>query len=577
MPSDWPVPPPGQYPPPSPWGGSDLHGSAGDDALAPEIDGAPRRTNPLTVVVDVLRLATASALLFLQLTGGFAASNSDRGSGGYQVPWALYSMLILAVVVFGLRIAGWYCRTYVVGADAMTIEYGVIARHKRVIPYGRLQQIDVDQSLLMRLFSMCVLTIETAGSAQGKVKLGLLDVRLARGIRRHALARRADIQGTLRDVTVGQPVGETSERQGASAALPPPPPAAGSAMPHGAPLPPPPSSSSWSARPFAAAPEVVLARIDGGRLAVAGLTHHAVVTITPLLMLVGLALGVVIAPTVTGTSALLVVLSALAITAGLAAFMAINVLAIYLIGLYGYTLSEQGDDLHARFGLLDVRNLTIPRWRVQHVTIVDNPLRRMLGIVSITLHSAAATGVEETSGSSSASMLLGASQTQAAFEIPILNRADLDGFLHALMGGDWHVPTLTPRPPAARRRAIVRRVGALALIVVGPAFALPPGSLLLLAVPLLGIPWGLWAHQRAGYAEAPEVLVLARGVFHHRIELVPYTKVQSSFTVQNPMQRLSSLRTLHVNVAGSSADPRLSDMSAEAAIEYARDLPIRAG
>lgn len=77
--------------------------------------------------------------------------------------------------------------------------------------------------------------------------------------------------------------------------------------------------------------------------------------------------------------------------------------------------------------------------------------------------------------------------------------------------------------------------------------------------------------------EAPEVLVLARGVFHHRIELVPYTKVQSSFTVQNPMQRLSSLRTLHVNVAGSSADPRLSDMSAEAAIEYARDLPIRAG
>jgi hypothetical protein len=41
------------------------------------------------------------------------------------------------------------------------------------------------------------------------------------------------------------------------------------------------------------------------------------------------------------------------------------------------------------------------------------------------------------------------------------------------------------------------------------------------------------------------------------------------------MQRLSHLRTLHLNVAGRSADPRLSDLPDDVALTLARALPRR--
>lgn len=506
-------------------------------------------TVALTLGGFIIGLAWFIPVVVLPNTAATSSATSSRGSSSV---WSLLLPLVWIPIGATIHVIGWFARTYVIGANELVIDEGVLRRRRRVVPYGRLQQIDIDQNLVGQLFHLATLTIETAGSGQGKAKLGLLDVRLARGIRRYALQRRAEIQGTLRPPPTPHP------HDAATSSLGTPP------LPGGVPAAPWPAAAPCSPpEPTLLAPEVLLLRLDAGRLAIAGITHHVVVGAFPTLMLIGLAIAGVSVPANAQAPVVTVLLAGI----GISQLVALGIAAIavyqFVVGQYGYTLTEQGDDLHLRYGLFQVRNLTIPRRRVQHITVSDNPLRRAMGLVSVQLHSAAPTDRANQG------------QGQVQFEIPILARTELDGFLHALMGGDWRIPSLTPRPGAARRRAIVRRVGILVLLMVIPACSFLPGSLALASVALLGVPWGLWAHRRAGYAEAPEVAVLARGVFHHRVDLVPYSRLQSTLAVQNPMQRLSGLRTLHVNVAGRSADPRLSDMPADVALRFVRELPRR--
>lgn len=504
------------------------------DETPPEIDGPPRRTSPLTLVLNFGGAVVFLVVLLPQLLT--AQRPTTRGASSQSSP----VVLIIVVGIAGLQLLigglSWFARTYTISSRELVIDQGILGRQRKVVPFARVQQVDINQPLLAQLMSLATLRIDTAGEGGAAVKLGMIDVKLARGMRSYILGRRAELQGTLRD----RPAAAVD----ATASAP-------SAVPMGA----------TGVAPAAAGPQVELLRLGPGRLALAGATHHVVVLGIPLLVVAGLWIAAFasLANRTVSTAAILGGATAIALVCGVA-FVLLVVLQ-YVLGLFGFTLAEQGDDLHLRFGLLQVRNLTIPRRRVQHITIVDNPVRRALGIVAIHLHSAAPLGADH--------------QGSTRFEIPILPRQDIDSFLHALMGGDWHVPALTPRSSTAQRRAITRRVALLAVLMIPPAVVALPGSLAVLLVAVLGIPWGLLAHRRAGFAETPEIVVLAHGALRHHVDLLPYSRVQSCRSEQNPMQRLCRLRTLHVNVAGPARDPHLYDMPDREAIDYLHDLPRR--
>ena len=109
----------------------------------------PRRTHPATVALGVFWLGVGA---LLALAGG-----------------GLFDLALQALGVF--TIVGWWFRTYEVKPDELVVRDGVLNRKTHIVPYRRVQQIDVRRSLIMQLFGLAELRIETAGSQAGKVLL----------------------------------------------------------------------------------------------------------------------------------------------------------------------------------------------------------------------------------------------------------------------------------------------------------------------------------------------------------------------------------------------------------------------
>ena len=264
----------------------------------------------------------------------------------------------LFLALFGLRqIAQWYFRTYELRSDDLVVREGIITRREQIIPYNRVQQVDIHRDLLAQVLGLSELRIETAGSAAGRVQLRLLDQATAASIRSQVLSRRA--------------VGENAGR------VPP--------------------ADDADAPPWAApAPEAtpVLA-VPAARLALAGATATWLVfsACVAAVVVVGLAPVALLSSTVAPLALAGIAFGAVALVALLTGVSVVTTMLQYA----GLTVSVSEGDLRVDYGALDKQHLSIPRRRVQQVSIADNPLRRALGIVDVTLHSAAAPGGEHAS------------------------------------------------------------------------------------------------------------------------------------------------------------------------------------
>ena len=86
-------------------------------------------------------------------------SSAGKGYGGILLFVALAAG-IGALFAF----LAWWRFTYAIGADEIVIEKGLLQRQRRVIPFDRVQDIAIEQTLLARLFGTAKVKIETGGS-----------------------------------------------------------------------------------------------------------------------------------------------------------------------------------------------------------------------------------------------------------------------------------------------------------------------------------------------------------------------------------------------------------------------------
>ncbi|GAA4046470.1 PH domain-containing protein [Parerythrobacter jejuensis] len=80
-------------------------------------------------------------------------------------------LLIAILLVWRMPHRRFFARGYAMSDDRLRVVRGILFRSDTVVPFGRVQHIDVDRGPLERYFDLATLTLHTAGSHNASVNL----------------------------------------------------------------------------------------------------------------------------------------------------------------------------------------------------------------------------------------------------------------------------------------------------------------------------------------------------------------------------------------------------------------------
>ncbi len=492
--------------------------SDGDDGdIAAVRDSQAHRLHPLTLVFAAL--SWARRLIFPAVVGAFSASREAPGT------FVFWLAVILTLPAFLFALAKFLSFRYRVGAEELIITSGILRRHHRVIPFSRVQNIEMRQGVLHQLAGVAELRVETAGGAgEAEADLTVLSRDVAQALRLDVMARRQR--------AVQRRTGEE--------------------------------------RP---APELVaartLARLSTGDLVIAGATANEAGLIAAALFgalqfldpfaerIIG-QLDLVELPAV--SAAILFVIVALA------AFIVLGWIVSILgsvIGYHGFTLERVGKELRKSYGLLNRRESVIPLERVQALRIEESLLRRPFGLASLKVATAGGPSGERQRGGAEAFL-------------PLARRDELPALVAGVFPElDLHALNFRPVHPRSRRRAFIRYAAVLLLIASALGWLVDrEWAMLLLLLPAL---YGLaaWQYRHRGYALAPGFVAARNGVLNRITWVVPDQKLQVLLTSETPFQRRHGLASLVIDTAGGGRQAVVVDLARGDALQLQAELAVR--
>lgn len=126
--------------------------------------------------VTVMRIKAGLGALPFLLAALAGEVSGELFAGAFLVPVVLAAFFI--AVTTPLR--RYHARGYDMGADRLRVVRGVLFHRDTVVPFGRVQHIDVEQGPLERMFGISRLVLHTAGTHNASVVLpGLAQERAA--------------------------------------------------------------------------------------------------------------------------------------------------------------------------------------------------------------------------------------------------------------------------------------------------------------------------------------------------------------------------------------------------------------
>lgn len=431
------------------------------------------------------------------------------------------------VLGIGYGAAYYFLFDYELTADTFDVTSGVINRQHREIPFHRIQNIDVTQSLGKRLFGVAVLTVETAGGGSTEITLNFVSEEKAAWLQSSIRERKRAATEDEATAPTGQANTDQSPtllfklqpRELAVLAVAFLRPGAFFAVLFGLPF----------VADLGSSLLLSIARPFGGpeQLSVSSLSPDSAVV----LALVGIPL---------------VVVSAWVVSA-----------LVTAISYFGFQLGQAVDDLVYQRGLLSRYSGTIPLEKVQSLTITEPVLARPLGYAGLAVETAGyAPGQSDRRGSESA--------------IPLSSRSRV--FELAREIEPFEKPTFVRLPKRARRRYFARYLLAIGgLVGVSYLLSRVVGTFTLWYLPVVALPITpiaahyKWKHR--GYHIGDDYIAVRTGYWRRKTRIVPYYRLQTVFTSRTVFQRRLDLATLTADTAGSTTlgggDPTAYDIDAD--------------
>ena len=116
---------------------------------------------------SMLRLQLSIAALVLLVAATVAEIAIPGWTGAVWLP----ALAVIAYALIRVPLRRYNARGYSLAAERLRVVRGVIFRADTVVPFGRVQHIDVGQGPLERAFGLATLTVHTAGTHNASVSL----------------------------------------------------------------------------------------------------------------------------------------------------------------------------------------------------------------------------------------------------------------------------------------------------------------------------------------------------------------------------------------------------------------------
>ncbi|HEX6850443.1 MAG TPA: PH domain-containing protein [Candidatus Polarisedimenticolaceae bacterium] len=394
----------------------------------------------------------------------------------------------------------------------LVVRRGLLFRNERHIPYARIQNVDLVQNVLHRLFGVAEVRVQTASGGEAEATFRVLSIEAVDAMRAQIARERAP---------------ETTSDAPASPEEP-------------------------EARVLAGMPlrERILFGVisNRGTVVVAALFGLA----TQYLWRPEEAERLPFDPRSIADSISESILSPGGILLGVLALLGLIValrmlsIAHALLTFHGFELRLAGEDLRTTAGLFTRVSATVPRHRIQIVSIRETPLHRLFGRASVQVESAGGGAAERDENGGGRRRQDWLVPLMAAGEVADLVKTiepDLD--LAAL---EWKQPH-----PSARRRLVVRR-GFTGLVFGGTLAGLAgfaPGGLIAGGMILAAFLAGGWLQARSlRWAEGAECVAFRSGWWTRRTSATRFAKVQAVSLVESPFDRRHGTATVGVDTAG---------------------------
>jgi putative membrane protein len=519
-----------------------------------------RRLHPVSLLFNWFALARQFVfplvLLALQLRSG-------RGE------WGLYVLAGVVLLLVVGSIVRYLSTRFGLTADALHFQSGVLSRQSRVIPFGRIQSVNVQQSALQRVLGMGELRVETATSgASAEVALKVLRWPHAQALReqlvrerRSALAEAATGRSTATGADAPDGVGTPVHTVGAVAV---------------------------DAAAEDAVPATVIASLDAEQLMVAGGTSNNVGVLLAVLfsgcerirssffddldVAGGIADSAYAVSSAIGGATAAALFALLVVIPLLVASWLVSVGGA-VVRYYGFTLERVGRDLRRRHGLFSRVEASVPVQRAQALRFHQSVLRRPFDLGELHLVSAGASrgGEGAVAGGRQVLMPILPRDRFAAFVPEVFPAAALESVLRLPMDeGAWH----RPRPIAVVRIALdsTFRLGVVLALLAWwwPEWAWR-------AAWLLPVVWMLAVVRRRARGVLLEQghVVVRHGGIARTTMILPESKLQLVEVRQGPLQRLFGMATLRFTTAGVGGDAEMVDLPLAEARSIQGDLVSR--
>ncbi len=455
-----------------------------------------RRLHPMSwlfVLVQQLKqfIVPLAVLLF------FGRGSSDNG--GSNELWPLIGVGVLVIT----SLWQYFTYRYGVAGDHLVVRSGLLERSLRVIPFARIHNVALQQSLLHRLFGVAEVRLESAGGAKPEAQMRVL--KLDDALALEALVRRRGAAVSA-DAVVDEP----------------------------------------AAQPLLTLPlgEVLrLGLVSNRGMIVVGAAFAGSAQFNPKLIpnlfeafgmrLFGYAGEHGFGPAEYAAAGLAV----FAVVVGALRLLSIT---LAMLQYYGFQLSEQGRRLTVERGLLARWRTSASRRRIQAWTLREGVLHRLLKRRSLEVDTAVAEDGR---------------QQRALRELaPIATPAACDGLIeHLLPRADWLQLVWTPLPASSWWRLFLPSVPW--VLIVSAVLCVRFGAWGLLV--LLWLPWSAYKarkrSQRAAYAVGEDIIAVREGWWTRHWRFAEIDKLQALQLTRSPIDRRCGTATLWMDTSGAGA------------------------